>query len=115
MVEELQEAVSKEMDIFDLLCHIAYDQPPLTKAERIKRVKKRNYFSRYGEQARNILEVLLDKYAEDGIASLEDMKILQVTPLNQFGSPVEIVSFFGGKTAYLRAVADLEQELYRAA
>jgi type I restriction enzyme R subunit len=72
MAEELQEAVSKDMDIFDLLCHIPYDQPPLTKAERIKQVKKRDYFSRYGEQARNILEVLLDKYAEEGIASLED-------------------------------------------
>ncbi len=115
MVEELQEAVSKEMDIFDLLCHIAYDQPPLTKAERIRQVKKRDYFSRYGEQARKVLEALLEKYAQEGIACLEDKKILQVKPLNQFGSPMEIVNFFGGEKAYLRAVADLEQELYRAA
>jgi type I restriction enzyme, R subunit len=113
--ENLKEAINKEMDIFDLICHTAFDQPPLTRAERANNVKKRDYFTKYGEQARKILEALLDKYADEGIENIEDMKILQVTPLNQFGSPVEIVKLFGGKKQYLKALAKLEKEIYQAA
>ena len=113
--ENLKEAINKEMDIFDLICHTAFDQPPLTRAERANNVKKRDYFTKYGEQARKVLEALLDKYADTGIENIEDMKILQVTPLDQFGSPLEIISFFGGKKQYLQAIAELEQEIYKAA
>jgi len=111
--ENLKEAINKEMDIFDLICHTAFDQPPLTRIERVNNVKKRDYFTKYGDQARKVLEALLDKYADEGIENIEDMKILQVNPLDQFGSPLEIVEFFGGKKLYLKALAELEQEIYR--
>ena len=113
--ENLKEAINKEMDIFDLICHTAFDQPPLTRAERVNNVKKRDYFTQYGEQARKVLEALLDKYADEGIENIEDMKILQVNPLDQFGSPLEIVKLFGGKKQYLKALTELEQEIYRKA
>ncbi len=111
--ENLKEAINKEMDIFDLICHAAFDQPPLTRAERVNNVKKRNYFTKYSEQARKVLDALLDKYADEGIEDIEDMKILQVNPLDQFGSPMEIINIFGGKKQYLKALAELEQEIYR--
>ncbi len=113
--ENLKEAINKEMDIFDLVCHTAFDQPPLSRAERVNNVKKRDYFTQYGKQARQVLEALLDKYADEGIENIEDMKILQINPLNQFGSPVEIVNLFGGKKQYLKAVIKLGQEIYKAA
>lgn len=111
--ENLKEAINKEMDVFDLICHTAFDQPPLTRAERANNVKKRDYFSKYGEQARNVLEALLEKYADKGIENIEDMKILKVNPLHQFGSPLEIVKLFGGKKQYLKALTELENEIYR--
>ncbi len=113
--ENLKEAINNEMDIFDLICHTAFDQPPLTRAERANNVKKRDYFTQYGVQARKVLEALLDKYADEGIENIEDMKILQVNPLDKFGSPVEIVQLFGGKKQYLKALTELEQEIYKAA
>lgn len=113
--ENLKEAINKEMDIFDLICHTAFDQPPLTRAERANNVKKRDYFTKYGEQTRKVLEALLVKYADEGIENIEDMKILQVNPLDQFGSPLEIISLFGGKKKYLQAITELEQEIYKAA
>ena len=113
--ENLKEAINKEMDIFDMICHTAFDQPPLTRTERANRVKKRDYFTKYKEQARKVLEALLDKYADEGIENIEDMKILQVNPLNQFGSPVEIVKLFGSKKQYIKALSELEQEIYKAA
>ena len=112
--ENLKEAVNKEMDIFDMICHTAFDQPPLTRAERVKNVKKRDYFTQYGKQARKVLEALLDKYADEGIENIEDMKILQVNPLDQFGSPMEIIELFGGKVQYQQALVELEQEIYRS-
>lgn len=111
----LKAAVNKEMDIFDLICHTAFDQPPLTRAERARNVKKRDYFTQYGEQARQVLEALLDKYADEGIENIEDMKILKVKPLDALGSPLEIVGLFGGKMGYLQALGELELEIYRAA
>ncbi len=87
----------------------------MIRAERANNVKKRDCFTRYGEQARKVLEALLDKYADEGIENIEDMKILQVNPLDQFGSPLEIISLFGGKKQYLQAITELEQEIYKAA
>lgn len=113
--ENLKDDINKEMDIFDLICHTAFDQPPLTRAERVNNVKKRDYFAKYGEQARKVLEALLDKYADEGIENIEDMKILQVNPLDQFGSPLEIIKLFGGKKQYQQALTELEQEIYKKA
>ncbi len=115
VLDNLKEAINKEIDIFDLICHTAFDQPPLSRAERVNNVKKRDHFTKYGEQARKVLEALLDKYADEGIANIEDLKILQVHPLDQFGSPVEIVNLFGGKVQYQQALAELGQEIYRVA
>jgi len=113
--EDLKDSINKEMDIFDLVCHTAFDQPPLTRAERANNVKKRNYFTKYGEQTRKVLEALLDKYADEGIENIEDLKILQVNPFDDFGSPIEIVNLFGGKHQYQEALIELEREIYKAA
>ena len=113
--ENLKGAISREMDIFDLICHTAFDQPPLTRAERANKVKKRDYFTRYGEQARKVLEALLDKYADEGIEPIKDISILQIKPFDEIGTPIEIVQLFGGKKQYLQAVTGLEKALYSAA
>ncbi len=112
--ENLKEAINKEMDIFDMICHTAFEKPPLSRAERAKNVKKRDYFTKYGERARAVLNALLDKYADEGIENIEDMKILQVNPLSKFGTPHEIVSFFGGRMGYINALNELEREIYSA-
>jgi type I restriction enzyme R subunit len=116
MVDKLYETVNREVDLFDLICHIAYDQPPLTRKERANNVKKRNYFTKYGEQARKVLEALLDKYADEGIENIESMEVLQVKPISDIGSTVEIVNgIFGSRAKYLEAVKELEKELYEVA
>ncbi len=115
MVEALYQAVDRQVDLFDLICHVAYDMPPLTRKERANNVKKRNYFTKYGEQARKVLEALLDKYADEGIANIESLEVLKVKPLNEYGSPLEIIKEFGSKDAYLNAIKELENELYKTA
>ena len=114
-LEELAEQVGRDYDAFDLVCHVAFDQPPLTRCERAERVKKRNVFGKYGDKARAVLDALLQKYADTGITSVESMDILKVDPLNAFGTPVEIVKSFGGKSAYLAAIRELESALYQKA
>jgi type I restriction enzyme R subunit len=115
LVEALYEAVDRKVDLFDLICHLAFDQPPLTRKERANNVKKRNYFAKYGDQARNVLEALLDKYADEGIENIESLEVLRVNPFDEFGSPVEIISKFGSKEKYLQAIKELEDELYSIA
>ena len=100
-------------DPFDLVCHVAYDQPPLTRKERAANVRKRNYFTKYGEQARAVLDALLDKYAEEGVEPVESVDVLKVQPFNRLGTPVELVRSFGGREKYLQAVRELESELYQ--
>ena len=115
MVEALYEAVNREVDLFDLICHLAYDQPPMTRKERANNVKKRNYFTKYGDQARKVLEALLDKYADQGIENIEDIQILTVPPFNEFGSVTEIIKAFGSREEYEKAIKELENELYKVA
>lgn len=113
IVENLAEAVGKDFSEFDLICHVAFDQPPLTRKERANNVKKRNYFTKYGEQARKVLEALLDKYADKGVVSIENPKVLQLDPFTEIGTPVEIINkVFGGKDNYEKALKELERELY---
>ena len=114
LVEALRDAVNREVDLFDLICHVAFEQPPLTRKERANNVKKRNYFTKYGEQARKVLETLLDKYADEGVTNIESMDILKVKPLTDYGSPLEIIKHFGSKAKYLEAVTELEQDLYKS-
>lgn len=102
----------KDLDDFDLICHLAYDKKPLTKQERADDIKKRDYLSKYEGKAREVLEILLDKYTNDGIKDLENPKILQLAEFNKLGGPVEVISLFGGKTLYMDAIKDFENALY---
>lgn len=115
LVEALYNAVNKDLDLFDLICHVAYDMPPLTRKERANNVKKRHYFNKYGEQARKVLENLLDKYADEGIDDIESIEVLKVKPFTEIGSPIEIVKEFGSKEGYFSAVKELEFQLYKPA
>ena len=112
-LDNLAQEVGKEYGDFDLICHIAYDQPPLTRKERADNVKKRNYFTKYGEEARAVLSALLDKYADEGITTIENAKVLNLKPFSDVGTPMEIIKdVFGGKINYENAIFELEQELY---
>jgi type I restriction enzyme R subunit len=111
-LDALADEVGKDLDPFDLLLHVAYDQPPLTRRERAQRVKKRNVFTQYGPVARQVLEALLDKYADEGITTIESDAVLRVQPFTDLGSPVELIRSFGGRPQYLQALATLERELY---
>jgi len=112
MVEALTDAVNKEADLFDIICHVVYDQPPLTRKERANKVKKRNYFTKYGDQARKVLNALLDKYSDEGITTIENSEVLSIDPLTDFGTPPEIIRMFGSKEKYNKAIGELEKELY---
>lgn len=112
LLDALAEEVGKDFDAFDLVCHIGFDQPPLTRKERAEQVKKRNYFTKYGEQARKVLNALLDKYADTSVENIEDIKVLTLDPFKTMGSAPELISAFGGKPAYLQALKELEQQLY---
>lgn len=114
-LDELAEQVGKDLDPFDLVCHIAFDRPPLTRKERAEQVKKRDIFAKYESKARAVLEALLEKYSDAGVASIESLEILKVDPLRAHGTPVEIINSFGGKTAYLAAIRELETALYQEA
>ena len=112
LLDALADEVGKDLDPFDLLLHVAYDQPPLTRSERARRVQKRNVFTQYGPVARKVLEALLDKYADEGIATIESNEVFKLQPFTDLGSPVELVRSFGGRPQYLSALQTLERELY---
>lgn len=103
-----------EADIFDIICHVAFGQKPMTRRERADNVRKSDYFSQYGEQARKILEILLDKYADTGILELERAEILLTPQLAQFGKPQKIMKYFGGMDEFKSAVRNMETRLYAA-
>ncbi|MFZ3503356.1 EcoAI/FtnUII family type I restriction enzme subunit R [Vibrio harveyi] len=114
--EALEQEVGKDMDPFDMICHVVYDQPPLTRKERADNVKKRNYFTKYGDVAQEVLSNLLEKYADAGVSEIESMTVLKVAPFNEIGRPTEIIKKgFGDKEAYLKAVNELELEIYQTA
>ncbi|MBP1909681.1 EcoAI/FtnUII family type I restriction enzme subunit R [Methanolobus bombayensis] len=114
MLDALAEEVGREYDPFDLICHVVFDQPALSRRERASNVKKNGYFEKYGNEARAVLDALLDKYADEGIRNLEDMDVLRVKPLNDLGTPMEIVKLFGGKQNFIDAVSEMETQLYMA-
>lgn len=115
LLEALKEEVGKDMDIFDLICHVAFDQPALTRKERANEVRKRNYFGKYSGIAQEVLKSLLAKYENEGITALEDNTILRVKPLNTIGLPVEIVRAFGKKEDFEQAIKELTNEIYNIA
>ena len=114
LLSAVAEEVGKDYDAFDLVCHVAFDKPPLTRKERANNVRKRNYFSKYGEKAGLVLNALLDKYADEGIEHIEEPQILTINPFTGFGTPIEIVKMFGGLPEYQKAVHELEQQIYAA-
>ncbi|MFC4094873.1 EcoAI/FtnUII family type I restriction enzme subunit R [Euzebyella saccharophila] len=113
ILENLAELVGMEYGDFDLICHVAYGQPPLTRKERANNVKKRNYFTKYGEQARAVLLKLLELYADKGVKGIENTKVLKLSQFSKIGTPVEIINgVFGGKEGYDTAIKELENELF---
>ena len=113
--DDLCDEVGKDLDPFDLILHIVFDQPPLTRKERAENVRKRNYFSKYGKQAAEILDALLTKYADSGLSDLENVDVLKVDPIKQYGTQVYIVNtIFGGIAKFREAIKDLETAIYAA-
>ena len=112
LLDALKEEAGQEIDDFDLILHIAYDQKPLTKRERVENVKKKGYLYKYSEVCQQVLSALLDKYMDEGISELEDTRVLENAPFDRMGSPVSIARLFGGKNKYLQAVKELEEELF---
>ena len=102
-----------DVDDFDFICHVAYDQKPLTRQERANNVKKRDFLSKYSGVAREVLEALLDKYMNTGIYEIEKTDILKLDPFMKYGKPTKIAGYFGGKAGYLKAVHELEEEIYK--
>ena len=113
--EELRKEVEKDLDPFDMICHVAFDKEPLTRSERALEVRNSDYFEEYGEEAREVLDALLSKYADEGIENIEQGEVLGVDPLTEFGRPVEIIRRFGGKDEFDDAIREMEERLYSMA
>jgi type I restriction enzyme, R subunit len=114
-LEPLAEEVNPDLDPFDLICHVAYGRPPLTRRERADNVRKRDVFAKYGPQAHAVLDALLEKYQDDGVVDLADVRILQIPPIDKLGTPVELVRQFGSRAGFEQAVHELQDALYEAA
>lgn len=103
----------RELDPFDLICHVALDAKPLTRRERAEEVRKRDVFARHGDKARAVLDALLAKYADEGVLTLDDANVLRIPPLDRLGTPLELIRAFGGRPGFEQAIHDLQAELYR--
>ena len=112
-LDPLAEEVGKDLDPFDLICHVAFDQPALTRRERAENVRKRDVFTKYGPQARAVLEALLQKYQDQGVMDLADPRILQIPPLDAMGTPVQLIKEFGTRADFMFAVQELQSALYQ--
>lgn len=112
--EVLAEEVGKDLDPFDMLCHVVYGQPPLTRKERAENVRKRNYFTKYSEAAQAVLDNLLDKYADAGVQEIESIQVLKLKPFDSMGTLPEIIKTgFGDRNGYNQALSELENEIYQ--
>ncbi len=114
-LDPLADEVGKDLDPFDLICHVAFDQPPLTRKERAENVRKRDVFTKYGDKARAVLETLLQKYQDTGATNLDDTRILEIAPFNAMGTPLQLVKEFGTRADFERAVHELQAALYSSA
>ncbi|WP_456304867.1 type I restriction-modification enzyme R subunit C-terminal domain-containing protein [Acetobacter persici] len=112
-LDVIADELGKDLDPFDLICHVAFDRKPLTRQERAKNVQKCDVFAKYGEQARAVLTALLAKYADEGVLNLDDTNVLRIPPLNTLGTPVQLIKAFGGKTSFENAVHAMQNELYQ--
>lgn len=114
-LEAVRDLAGKDLDPFDLICHVAFDQPPLTRQERADSVRKRDVFTRYGPQARAVLEALLGKYEDEGLLNLDDVQVLKIAPFDQMGTAVQLVKAFGGRSGFVQAAHDLQSAIYEQA
>jgi len=114
LLSALEEEVGQDFDPFDLICHVAFDQPPISRRERAQQVKKRNYFNQYSDKARAVIDALLNKYADEGIENIEDINVLNVKPISELGTPMEVIKLFGSKQKYLDTLQELKAQLYMA-
>ena len=112
-LDALADELGKTLDPFDLICHVAFDRKPLTRRERAESVKKRDVITKYGPQARAVLDALLDKYRDEGVLNLDDTNVLRVTPFTMMGSVVQLVKAFGGKADFEKAVHEMQDALYQ--
>lgn len=112
LADEVAKKQGREFDPFDLVCHVAFDRPALTRKERAEQVRKHDAFTKYGDKAKAVLDALVEKYADSGIDTIEDMKVLTLDPFSRLGTVPELIQSFGGKHAYLSAVRELEAQLY---
>ncbi|CAN5191647.1 DEAD/DEAH box helicase family protein [soil metagenome] len=112
-LDPIAEELGLNLDPFDLICHVAFDQKPLTRRERAENVKKRDVFTKYGTQARAVLDALLEKYRDEGVLSLDDTNVLRIPPFNAMGSVVQLITAFGGKDGFDEAVHELQEALYQ--
>jgi type I restriction enzyme R subunit len=114
-LDPIADEIGKDLDPFDLICHVAFDRKPLTRRERAENVKKRDVFTKYGPQARAVLDALLAKYADEGVLNLADTNVLKIPPLNALGTPVQLIKAFGGKDSFEKAVHELQSAIYSEA
>lgn len=114
-LDHLSAEVGKGFDPFDLILHVAYDQRPLTRKERAEKIRKRNYFAKYGPSARAVLEALLAKYQDDGVIDLGEANVLKISPLSEMGTPVQLVKQFGSAAKFEAAVRELQSAIYKEA
>jgi type I restriction enzyme R subunit len=110
--DPIAEELGKDLDPFDLICHVAFDKKPLTRRERAENVKKRDVFTKYNGQARAVLDALLTKYADEGVLNLDDTNVLRIPPLSSLGTPLQLIKSFGDRQSFERAVHELQSELY---
>lgn len=111
----IAEELGRDLDPFDLICHVAFDAKPLTRRERAENVRKRDAFTKYGAKARAVLDALLAKYADEGVLNLDDANVFRIAPFSSIGTPLELIRAFGGKPGFEQAVHDLQSELYKEA
>ncbi len=112
-LDAITKELNKELDPFDLICHVAFDARPLTRRERAANVKKRDVFHKYGDKARAVLDALLAKYADEGVFNLDDVTVLRIPPLTELGTPVQLLTAFGGRAGFVEAVREMQAALYQ--
>lgn len=112
-LDAVADELGKNLDPFDLICHVAFDKKPLTRRERTENVRKRDVFTKYGPQARAVLDALLEKYRDEGVLNLDDANVLKVTPFTAMGSVVQLIKAFGGKEGFEKAVHEMQDAIYQ--
>lgn len=113
IAQELEKSLGKNLDPFDLICHVAFDRKPLTRRERAENVKKRDVFAKYGSQARAVLDALLEKYRDEGVLNLDDTNVLHIAPFSGMGTPLQLIKAFGGRQGFEQAVHELQDAIYQ--